>query len=307
MKNYDQVDIANTGINTIYHVCTSENHHDIFFCDDDYKSAINIMALTLALYEDLELFAFELMSNHIHLAISGSKDRIDDFFKMFLKYLARYFRNEGATNDLSDISVSYHVIRDLDHLLNVIVYIHRNASVANRQVSPYTYKWGSGRYYFNPEAKDRYLDNRKSLTMKLRQCFSHSRKFDNVFGLYEMDNYISPLCFCKVDKGESFFSSPNQYLYMLCKNVEGTRSIAEEIGEQITYSDTDLYQVVRKLASKYFNAEDATVLSSSQKMRIARTLHYDYNSGNKQVARLLKLDLRIADSLFPQSTAPRNR
>ena len=40
-------------------------------------------------------------------------------------------------------------------------------------------------------------------------------------------------------------------------------------------------------------------LSREAKVEIAKTLHYDYNAGNKQINRILKMDINIVNALFP--------
>ena len=146
--------------------------------------------------------------------MSGPKEKIDSFFKFYIKMLSKAFLAEGKMTNLSGLEYVCHPIDSLSHLLNVIVYIHRNASVTDKMVSPYTYKWGTGRYFFNPEACLRYHAIKQKVTLSQRQLYSHSRKFDDVSGLYE----------------------------------------------------------------KVISA-----LTVNQKLRLAQTLHYDYNSSNKQI------------------------
>lgn len=286
---------------SFYHLCTSENHSDIFISDSDFKTAINLLALCLSLFPDLDLYCYEFMSNHLHFLLSGSLNEINSFFKFYIKKLSGCFVAEGKPKDLSKLSYKCHKIESLDHLLNVIVYIHRNASVVDGNESPYTYKWGTGRYYFNPEARALYNIARKKVTLQQRQLFSHSRKFDKVCGLYEIDNCISPLCFCKIEEGQKLFSGAGRYLFMLAKNVESSKSISKEIGERITYNDYELYPVLMKTAGKMYETNDLVSLSANQKLELAKILHYDYNSSNKQICRMLKLSLTVVNDLFPQS------
>lgn len=284
-----------------YHICTDENHPDLFVSDTDFKSGINILGLCLSLYEDLSLYSFAFMSNHLHLLMLGNIGRIEDFISFYFKTMKRYFRAEGKNDSISELSASFHKVDNNDHLLNVVAYIHRNANVIDRNFTPYTYRWSSGRYYFNPEARERYLACRKRLTLGQRQQFTRSRKFDGVVNLYEVDNYVSPLSFCKIDAGEKLYVSASQYMYHLMKNVESSKSISAEIGEHISYSDYDLYPVVRKKASSLFMTEDIASLSVNQKLQMAKLLRYDYSSGNKQISRLLKVDVAVINNWFPSS------
>lgn len=125
----------------LYHICSDENHPDFFFNDSDFKAAINILAMSIALFEDIELYAFVLMSNHIHLLVGGPKDIVDAFFKLYVKSLSKYFRAERKADLISDLKAGFHLVADCEHLLNVIVYIHRNPCVIDRSSSPYSYRW----------------------------------------------------------------------------------------------------------------------------------------------------------------------
>lgn len=290
---------------TFYHVCTSEDHQDIFLLDSDYETAINILALCLALFEDLSIYSFAFMSNHIHLLMSGSLERIREFWKFYVKTLSRYYRAEGRSETFSDLTINLHPIRDNDYMQNVVAYIHRNPSVADRNISPCNYRWSTGRYFFNSEAQIRYSKCKKKVTLKQRQLYSRSRKFDDVASFFETDNYISPMCFCKIAEGEKCFSSANQYLYLLTKNIESTKEIASLIGERITYADYELYPVIKKMSSNLFLIDDLSSLTPNQKVRIAKSLHYDYNSSNKQISRLLKLEISVVNDLYPLSKVSR--
>ena len=284
-----------------YHLCTSENHSDIFICDSDFRAAVNLLALCLSLFPGIGLYSYEFMSNHLHLLLSGPEEEIDSFFKYYIRKLSACFAAEGKAKDLSKVSYKCHRIDSLDHLLNVIVYIHRNACVVDGNESPYTYRWGTGRYYFNPEAQAHYNIAKRKVTRLQRQLFSHSRKFDKVCGLYEVDNCISPMCFCKIEEGEKLFSRAGRYLFMLAKNVESSKTISNEIGERITYNDYELFPIIVKVADKMFATNNVSTLSAHQKLGLAKILHYDYNCSNKQICRMLKLSLPVVDSLFPQS------
>lgn len=287
---------------SFFHLCTSEDHSDIFVRESDFKTAINVLALCISLFDGVKLYCFELMSNHLHMLLSGSREEIESFFRFYIKMLFRCFKSEGSTKDLLELPFKCHPVDSLDYLMNVIVYIHRNASVADKKVSPYTYRWGTGRYYFNPEALARYNACKQRVYLCQRQQFSHSRKFDNVTGLFEIDNCISPFSFCEIEEGERVFSGAGQYLFMLAKNVESSRAISAEIGESITYNDYELYPVLTKAAVKMFDISDISTLSANQKMQLAKMLHYDYNSGNKQICRLLKINIAVVDELFPLSS-----
>lgn len=287
---------------SFFHICTREDHPIVFRNDEEFRSGINLLALCLCLFPDVRLYAFEMMSNHFHLLMSGDIDVLKRFIRFYIKQLEHYFRSEGYAVDLSDLRPTEHPIEDAEHLRNVIVYIHRNGSAVSSDCTPFSYQWGTGRYYFNPEAEARYRSCRQSASMRQRQLFSHSRKFDNPDReLYTIDGYISPMCFCDIREGESIFATQRQYLYFLTKNVEAYKQIALEIGDTITLSDYELYSVVARIGKERFGKTTSDVLSPDERMELARTLHHEYNAGNKQICRVLKLPISSVNMMFPGS------
>ena len=284
-----------------FHICTREDHPIVFRNGADFRSGINILALCLCLFPDVKLYSFELMSNHFHLLVAGERAVIERFVSYYIRQLEHYFRCEGYDVDLSDLRPVCHPVDSQEYFRNVLVYIHRNGSSASADCTPFSYQWGTGRFYFNPEAVARYNACRQPLSLRQRQQFSHSRRYDKICNmLYTVDNYISPMCFCDIHEGESMFNSQRQYMYLLTRNIESSRDIAREIGETIALSDYELYSVVAKMSKEKFG-ESSGVLSPEQRMEIAKKLRYDYNAGNKQICRILKLSPSVVNMMFPVS------
>lgn len=282
----------------LYHVCTKEDHSIIFKTDAEFRIGINVLGVCLKRFPTIELYAFELMSNHFHFLFSGAIEEIKTFLVLYFKRLSHCFTAESIISDIEDLEIKHFRINTPDYCLNVISYINRNASVADPSFSPINYEWGTGRFFFNPEAVKRYLSCRRPLTKTQIRQISHSRKFDDIRGLYELDGYVSPLSFCNISEAQSAFSSPRQYMYYISKNVEATKEIAREIGESISYSDYDLYHILPQIAKKMFGSSDYRSLNQDEKILLSQKLHFEYNAGNKQICRILKIDIRILNSLL---------
>lgn len=281
-----------------YHLCTDEGHPVIFFTRKEYEDAIGIIALCSKLFPSIRIITFELMDNHIHMLIKGNLVAIKEFFELFKKYLSRYFRENGTPRNLSRFNAEYLFVDTDDYLKCVVAYVNRNGSVCYHNVTVFGYEWGANRYFFNPESKIRYEFCRKPMTMAHRQQLMHSRKFDHVEGLYTVDGYVSPMSFCDIEKGEMIFQSARQYMYYIARNIEGSKEIAKRIGEKIYYDDYDLITVIQKISYDKFNTAPQ-VLTSLQKMEMAKTLYYEYNANLKQLSRLLKLDKSVIQSIIP--------
>ena len=129
---------------------------------------------------------------------------------------------------------------------------------------------------------------------------TRSHRLDNVRDIIVMDGYISPLCYCRVQEAESIFINNRQYFYLISKNIESQKEIAKLIGENIFYTDYDLFDIIASVCRKDFGGRNSSELKPEEKLSIARTLHYEYNAGNKQISRLLKIPVEAISSMFPR-------
>ena len=73
--------------------------------------------------------------------------------------------------------------------------------------------------------------------------------------------------------------------------------IAKSIGESIYLNDNDLYLAAVRLAREHYGTNDLRTLDAACKIELARRLHFDYNAGEKQIERLLKIDSRLLKAL----------
>lgn len=282
----------------IYHLCTPENHPLIFRCDDEFKIGMNLLGIATKAHPRVRIMTFELMSNHIHQITIGRREDIESFFTSLKRLISRCLPEA----ELSGFNMHLHEIKTLENLRNAIAYTNRNGSIIDPDVCPYTYQWGANRYYFNPEAKARYEGlKRKATTRQIRE-FSQSRKYDEIKDLYIVDGYISPMSFCAIDEGESLFRDARHYFTKVSRHIESYDEIARMIGEQIYYTDDDLFSVACTIAAKQYDCKIPSQLPRNQKIELAKVLHTQYNARTKQLQRMLKIEQDILTALFGKST-----
>lgn len=287
-----------SNLKNIYHACTPENHPVIFITEEDFKTAITLLGICLHRYGQLRLLTFELMSNHLHLVIIGEKSDISDMFEEYKALLHKCILNDRSRSQLKDFSLKLHEINDLENLRNVIAYVNRNGSVIDENHSPFSYPWGANRFYFNPEAICRHMTQKRQLRVLECRTITRSRKYDDVGSLFSVDGCLSPVSFCEITKGEEFFRDARQYFFKISRNIESYEQIARIIGENIYYSDSDLFQIACRLSQNEFNCRLPHMLAKDAKIKLAKTLHYEYNAGIKQVQRMLKIDMYTLKAIF---------
>lgn len=279
----------------VYNANTPENHPIIFKTEQDFKAAMSILAVCAAMHPEIKVYAFQLMSNHIHMVAGGQETEIKKLFDFFVSRLEKHFAN---TLDLSGFNLKLFPVSDLSYLRNAIAYVNRNGFVVNNDVTPFSYPWGSSRYFFQPTITLYERICGRTIGVAALRTLIHSRTCDHLKGLKSIDGYISPLEFCHIAEAEGVFRDAKQYFHIISRNVESNSEIARTIGESIFYTDTDLYNAATKLAKEHFGNHNIKVLPVESKLEIAKRLHFDYNAGDKQLNRLLGIDLLILKAMF---------
>lgn len=286
----------------VYHVCTPENHPLLFKNKEDFKIGMSLFALCVLKFPEIKIITFQLMSNHIHFAAAGEKQSIESLLNLLFAVFRKHpdLQGDFASLILSECKII--PVESLENLRNVIAYINRNGFVVNCDTTPFSYPWGANRYYYNPEAKLRYESCRKDTGTYIVRKLTRSRLFENVAAhrkIMMLDDYICPLSFCYVKEGEQLFRDAHHYFSKIAKSVESYREIALAIGESMFYNDEDLFSIVISLCFKQYKVNSPSLLSPENKTEMARTLHFTYKAGNKQIARMLRLKNELVDAMFP--------
>lgn len=279
----------------VFNANTPEDQPAIFLTVEDYKAAMSILAFSVRMFAGIRVYAFQLMSNHIHLVIGGDADLIQEFFACFVGRLDKFFKQRV---DLSGFVLKLFPVGDLSYFRNAVAYVNRNGFVVNNDVTPFSYPWGSSRYFFNPVSLRYHNLAGQPIGVEALRALMHTRKCDKLKNVRMVDGYVSPLEFCDVNTAQQAFRDAKQYFYAISRNVETYSEVARSIGESVFYNDSDLYNAAVKLAKAHYGTFDLRTLPADGKIDIAKRLHYDYNAGDKQLQRLLNIDSLVLKGLF---------
>lgn len=284
-----------------WHLCTSGQLSGILFsAKEDYVYAMNLTALCASIYKGrVKIYTFQVMSNHFHFVLSGSKEDVLGFFEEFKRRLHRFFASRKELQKLRGFKCNLLEISDLVYLRSLIAYVNRNAFVVNATITPCSYEWGPNRFFFSNISS---LEARRSITeisQKERQKIfrTHYNGFPDSF--YFTNGYVSPLCYCHISDCEAFFFNSHQYFHFLSRRIEAYADIAKDLGEKIFYTDDEIFSAAVSLSAKKFDVKKLTALDSEQRIEIAKILHFNFRASNKQIARVLGVTIGFVDSLFP--------
>ena len=281
-----------------WHLFTAENFEIIFVTDDDFRAGMILIALCAMSFPGIKILAFQLMNNHLHVTLSGKKDDCCAFFHMFRHRLQMYLKGIGRTVDLSRWEEKLNAIEDLDYLRTVIAYTNRNGFLVDPDETPFTYRWGTNRFFFNQDAVSWHSHSKEKLTVRQIRNVIHSGAFDHMAVLNVMDGYISPIVFCDITAAMALYRDGHHYFHLISRDVEGQRKIAAELGELVYYTDNELFAAVVSICRKDYGIGKPSALPSDAKLALARRMHFEYNATDKQIARILRLDRDILKAMF---------
>ena len=96
------------------------------------------------------------------------------------------------------------------------------------------------------------------------------------------------------------FRDARHYFHKISREIESYKTVAAIVGDSIFYTDDELLSVVYGICRKDYGGQKPALLTASDKIELARTMHFDYNANNGQIARMLKVPIATIESLFPR-------
>ncbi len=272
---------------------------NIFCCEDDFKTAMWILAASMHIFKEVRVITFELMGNHLHLILGGQRDDCIKAFDLFAARLRQAFPKRQRAIDWSKFKMDILPIESLQALRNEIIYVNRNAFVANPEYTPDSYPWGGGCAYFNPWLKHVKTSPLGNMKVNDQRRLLHTRDVAPFSELLEVSGIPFIPSFCDIRLGESIFRDARSYFNSLTRNAEAFSQIASRLKDTIFLTDEELYSVICSYINKEYSIKTPSQLSAQQKIDTARHMHFGYNASNQQLRRMLRLELSILEELFP--------
>ena len=271
---------------------------DIFADDEQMREGMIQLAVCATLCSKVGIITFELMHNHAHLIMRGAMEDCMILFEMFRRRLKRWSHRIGRCVDWDSFKAQILRIETLKDLRNEIVYVNRNAYVANRKYTPFSYPWGGGWAYFTPVIDLLPVMSVREIGARKVRELTHYRCVEDISSLQFVGDVPFVPSFCRVDIGQSVFQDARSYFHSLTRNSEAFSQIASRLKDSIFLTDDEIFMIAARYAEATY-AQKLSILTPDQKLQLARKLHFEYNATNQQLRRILKLDITVLNELFP--------
>ncbi|MBS4539473.1 transposase [Clostridium sp. D2Q-11] len=133
-----------------YHVMMRGINKEAIFRDEKGKIFfINILKVQ-AIEELIEVVAYCIMDNHVHLVLKGKIDNLTLAIKRInIRYAMKFNKHMDRIGHVFQDRFKSEVILNDTHLFQVIRYVHNNPVKANMIKNPSEYEWSSYNEYIN--------------------------------------------------------------------------------------------------------------------------------------------------------------
>lgn len=292
-------EIAFRELGPVWHLCTPEDYPIIYATEEDFIAGMALTGICTSAFPSIRMLTFEIMSNHQHDTLAGPEEDIKGMFEMRREYLSSYLKGTGRVDVLKKWDYKLISIDDINYLRNTIAYTNRNGYLVHPDTTPYSYRWGANRFMFNPELVKFHSLSKERLTVKEIRRLFHTGMLDHFAGMKKVDGVVSPTAFCDIESAEKAFRNARHYYFKLSRDIESQKQIASVIGESMFYTDDELFVLISGMAYSEYHVDKPSLLPRDAKVNFARKLHSEYNSSNKQIARMLGIDISLINQMFP--------
>lgn len=285
----------------------------MFRDNEDYVTGINYLAVCqIALNQiapnqitpnqitpkKIEIIAFCLMSNHLHIVAKGEnailKKFIISFKRRYSMWLARKYNEHKI---LHRTAFTIKEVDSTEYLKQVIAYVLRNPIAAGINVSPFQYKWSSASCYFR----------QKDIGSKKIQTWLTGNGIRRIFktrtliidGINIIDGEMADLMsFVKFTEVEAIFKTSRALMYFMSKDNDNEIELEMNTLKKVSYNDSTVINAIRQICEKKFQTSQINALGIHEKCSLVKYMKKNFNSSPKQIARILSLRLQTIAQIY---------
>lgn len=189
----------------IYHVILrGANRQEIFHDDDDNRKFLEILE-KYKTKSQLSIFAWCLMSNHVHLLVKEGDESLSGTMKRIgVSYVSYYNWKYRANGHLFQDRFKSENVETKRYLLTVIRYIHQNPVKAGIVNKVDEWRWSSCKEYYDKDTDQWNLVNDKSIFGLLSSNMTDARVLFKEFNeMSNQDNCLEEKVFQRLPDEEA--------------------------------------------------------------------------------------------------------
>ena len=261
--------------------------------DDDFRVAMNYVAIQAAIHPEVAVIAFILMSNHVHFLLEGDKVDCIEFVNGFKQRYAMYYRCRYGVEEFlrhNRLDVELIPYEETNGVENVVSYIVMNAVKARICGHPSQYRWGSGGVYFNATP----IGGRRigSYSDRALKTLLHSNQTNLPDEwIVGEDGYILPVNYVKRVFVENKYKTPNRMNYFFTVSSKAPKYPDSNIP---SFRDQTILAALTDLLKTKYNKTAFESLSHEEQAECLGVLRYRFSADINQIARVCGLSYEDA-------------
>lgn len=274
----------------IWLITTEHLEKELLFRDDeDFKAAMNFVAIQLACTEEVKILSFILMSNHVHFVLKGVRMDVESFITGFMHRYSCYYGNRWGMkkifrrNKVDIREIPY----DDEAAERAVAYVQMNSVAANICSHPSQYPWGSGNCFFDKSHVTGTL--LKDLSGRVRKKILHSNS-DTVPMAWHLkpEGYIPPQEYVDNKAVEALFRTAKRMNYFLSTSSKARKKL--ESNENLpAFRDQIILAAIPDLCRSLFQKDSFQQLSKDEKPEFMRQIRFRFSADVNQIARVCGL------------------
>jgi len=140
------------GLSKIYHIIARGNEKKDIFLDDEDKNKFIQIIINKKKKNEYILYAYCLMSNHLHLLLKEQEDNISRAMRRINTAYAYYFNKKyNRVGHVFQNRFRSEPVENDHYLISLIRYIHNNPVKAKIVNQPHQYEWSSYSLYLKEQ------------------------------------------------------------------------------------------------------------------------------------------------------------
>ena len=273
----------------IYLLSTEHLEDGLWFRDEeDFKVAMNYIAIEAARHPEVVVLTFILMSNHVHFVLKGRREDAAAFVESFKQRYSLYYQKKYGVkeflrrNGLDIKEIPY----DNEAPEKVISYVQMNSVAANICAFCNQYPWGTGNLFFNATTPKGIKLGNMSDRARQKALHSNFTKLPEHWILGD-DGYILPCCYVDVKAVEQLFRTPKRMQYFLHSSSKARKRLENTCLP--AFRDQVILVAIPDLCQSLFQKDSFSALTEEEQSEFLRQLRYRFSADINQLARVCGL------------------
>ena len=268
----------------------------LFRDEEDYIYGMNTIALILLQFPTVVVYAFVLMSNHIHLLLGGPRKDCEAFYDAVMHRLSLWLKRKyGLTGIVpyGEKNRTTVIVNGLEHFIIEVLYLFRNPFKA-KICYPGDYPWSSIGMYFSKRGQ---MKGRKASTYTARELRKILKTNVRIPADWEITdsgmiipNYIA---WRAVEK--AFNQDESMFLRRLMEPVEARHQQLSGLPIELKFSDQEIAVRAKTICQNELNVNSHLQLPTKELLRLCRTLSIRFGTSPEQLQRVLGVDKALLE------------